>query len=128
MKAADVLEYSEPTFVPPSMTIQEVAKLMIDLRVDSVLVREGSKVLGVVTEHDIVKALALGKPVTEQVSEIMSRNLIVARRDEPLSSIVNRMLEANIRHLPVVSDDGSIVGVLNIKDVLRAFSAFSSWP
>ncbi len=128
MKAADVLEYSKPIFVQPSMTILEVAKLMINMGVDSVLVRSGSRILGVVTEHDIVKALALGVSLDRQVSDVMSRNIITAKRDEPLSSIVNKMLENNIRHLPVASDDGSIVGVLNIKDVLRAFAAFSSWP
>ena len=128
MKASEVLEYSEPVYVHPSMSMAEVARLMISMKKDSVLVRSGSKVLGVVTEHDIVKAIASGLSLSQPVSEIMSTSLIVARRDEPLSSIVNKMLENNIRHLPVVADDGSIVGVLNIKDVLRSFAASSSWP
>ncbi|MGC9072122.1 MAG: CBS domain-containing protein [Acidilobus sp.] len=128
MKASEVLEYSEPIYVQPSMTIAEVAKLMINMRIDSVLVKSGGKVLGVVTEHDIVKAIAAGLSLNQPVSDIMSTNMIVAKKEEPLSSVVNKMLENNVRHLPVVTDDGKVVGVLNIKDVLRAFAAFSSWP
>lgn len=101
---------------------------MLDMKADVVLVKSGSKVLGIVTEHDIVRALATGLSPESEVSRIMSTNLIVAKKDEPLTSVVNKMLENNIRHIPIVTDKGDIIGVLNIKDVVRAFAAFSAWP
>ena len=128
MKASQLLEYSEPIYVYPSTTVADVARLMLDMKADVVLVKSGSKVLGIVTEHDIVRALATGLSPESEVSRIMSTNLVVAKKDEPLTSVVNKMLENNIRHIPIVTDKCDIIGVLNIKDVVRAFAAFSAWP
>ena len=76
-------------------------------------------VAGMVSERDIVRALAAGAdPDEERVASVMSRRPRYLTLGDDVASAVDVMLAAGIRHLPVV-DDGELVGIVSIRDVAR---------
>lgn len=79
---------------------------------------------GVVSERDYVcKVALLGKTSKEmKVKEISTKsaNLITASPDESVSSCMSKMLMKDIRHLPLLEKDGSVIGIVSIKDLVKA--------
>ncbi|GGP19334.1 histidine kinase [Thermocladium modestius] len=108
--------------------LRDAAKKMNENNVGSVVVVDGGKVVGILTERDLVRAVASGVPLDAPVSRIASRNLIIARQGESMLTVGMKMIEHQIRHIPVVDDDGKVVGVLSIRDVLRQLTAESAYP
>jgi CBS domain-containing protein len=77
------------------------------------------KVIGVVTEFDLLKAIREGKDLqTVMAEEIMSRTVICAQEEDTLDDIVAKMTEHNIIRLPVVGEDGKLIGVIARADIL----------
>ncbi len=115
--------------VSPSTSVRDAAKKMFERKVGSVLVvGDDGKLLGIFTERDLVKVVAEGKPLDAPVSEVMSRDLIVAKEGDSIASVANRMLEKWIRHMPVIDDSGRPIGIVSIRDVLRYIAASGSFP
>ncbi|WP_395944943.1 CBS domain-containing protein [Brevundimonas sp.] len=83
-------------------------------------VGDGESVVGVFSERDVVKALAVDGPdaLGRPVSDYMSSKVIFAAPNEAMSTLMSRMTDRRIRHLPVV-DDGRLVGVVSIGDVVK---------
>ncbi len=119
LRASHVMS-SPPIVVGEEASIIEAASIMRERGVGSLIVVDGrGRIVGVLTERDVINSLAVGKACSGgRVGEVMSRNIIVASRDESLESIVEKMREANVRHLPVVGDDGKPVGIISSRDVL----------
>ena len=115
--------------VSPSTSVRDAAKKMFERKVGSVLVvGDDGKLLGIFTERDLVKVVAEGKPLDAPVSEVMSRDLIVAKEGDSIASVANRMLEKWIRHMPVIDDSVRPIGIVSIRDVLRYIAASGSFP
>jgi CBS domain-containing protein len=77
------------------------------------------KVIGVVTEFDLLKAVREGKDLqTIKAEEIMSRTVVCAQEEDTLDDIVAKMTEHNIIRLPVVGEDGKLIGVIARADIL----------
>jgi signal-transduction protein with cAMP-binding, CBS, and nucleotidyltransferase domain len=87
------------------------------------IVDDGSRYIGIVTESDLSrKAVAKGlDPNTTTVTACMSKSLVTIEEDELLSEAMGLMKKQGIRHLPVTAD-GTIIGVLSVADLLRAFT------
>lgn len=103
-------------------TIKQAGQLLQKYRVGSLIVDDGSRYIGIVTDSDLTrKAVAKGlDPNTTMVSVCMSRSIISIEEDEPLSEAMTLMKKQGIRHLPVTAD-ATIIGVLSVSDLLRAF-------
>ena len=106
--------------VSPDTTVAEAAKLMWGKRVGSVLVVDSDgRLRGIVTERDLVFACSEAwDPREHRVYEIMSENPITVRPSDSIITVIRKMREANVRHLPVVGDDGKPVGIISSRDVL----------
>lgn len=102
-------------------TIKEAGWLLQKYRVGSLIVDDGSRYIGIVTDSDLSrKAVAKGlDPNTTTVLACMSRLPVTIEEDELLSDAVALMKKQGIRHLPVMAD-GTIIGVLSAADLLRA--------
>ena len=98
----------------------DVAQMMRANGISSVVVLEGKKLAGIVTERDIVNLVAAGgDPHTTTVEHGMTRrDLVTVSPKAQLSEAVEAMVSRNIRHLPVVKDDG-VVGIISIRDMTR---------
>ncbi len=119
LRVSDLMT-TPPITVHRDTSIEDAARKMYENRVGSVLVvDEEGKLVGIVTERDILYAVVRGKVGRGlPVWDIMTDNPITARPDEPLIEAIERMREANIRHLPVVDEEGRPVGVLSLRDVV----------
>lgn len=102
--------------VEPATSLRDAARRMCDRRVGSVLVLDGERMLGIVTERDVLVAFADGR-FEASVDEVMTRDPETAEPDESLDQARLVMLHGGFRHLPVV-ENRSVVGVLSIRDLL----------
>jgi len=83
------------------------------------VVDEKDRVIGVVTEFDLLKAVRGGKDLqTAKAEEIMSRTVVCAQEDDALDDIIAQMTEHHIIRLPVVDKDGKLIGVIARADIL----------
>ena len=101
-------------------TFADVAKIMRANGISSVVVMEGKKLAGIVTERDIVNLVAAGgDPHSVKVAHGMTRrDLSTVSPKTDIAEAAEAMVVRNIRHLPVV-DRGSVVGILSIRDLTR---------
>lgn len=109
---------TDPVRVPESMNVIQVAEIMRDRDIGDVVISEGSEVVGILTDRDIVvRGLASGD-VIEMLSagDIASRDVRTVSPDDPVGTAVKYMSELAIRRLPVV-ENGELVGVVSIGDL-----------
>jgi CBS domain-containing protein len=106
--------------VAPESTVFEAIKLMADKNIGSLLVMSGGKLVGIFTERDYTRKIALhGKTSREtKVGEIMPRNVISVTPDDSVENCMRLMTENRVRHLPVVAD-GQVTGVISIGDLVN---------
>lgn len=106
--------------IGPKATVFEAIKLMADKNVGAVLVTEGGKLLGVLSERDYTRKVVLkGKSSRETpVSDILTADPVTAAPGDKVMDCMRIMTERRIRHLPVV-DDGKIEGVISIGDLVN---------
>jgi CBS domain-containing protein len=114
------LHPTPPRHVGPRQTVAEAVALMQQERVGCVLVCEAERIVGILTERDVLRrVIAPGKPLTMPVAECMTPRPVVVDRKEPVAAAVRRMEEGGYRHLPVVDETGRAVGVLSVKRIVH---------
>ena len=102
----------------PSQTIQDAAKMMADIDAGILPVREGDRLIGMISDRDIaVRAVAIGKSPQTQVREIMSDELLYCYDDEDIEDVARNMGDVRVRRLPVVNRDKRLVGIVSLGDV-----------
>ena len=109
-----------PITVPKTATLADCANLMADKHVGSLLVEDKGKIVGIVTEQDMVrKGMAkLLDPAKTNIEKVMEAELITISPDKDIFEALTMMRDYNIRHVPVI-DKGKFVGFLTIKDILK---------
>ena len=102
----------------PSQSLTDAAKLMKQEDVGSVPIVDGVRLVGMVTDRDIViRGIADGSdPHAVKVGDIASRDVVTVRPDDDLDEALRLMAQHQVRRLPVV-DDGQLVGVVATADV-----------
>jgi CBS domain-containing protein len=111
---------SEVKTAAPSQSLTDVARLMKQEDVGSLPVVEGDRLVGVVTDRDIVvRGIADGSdPHAIKAGDIASRDIVTVRPDDELDDALRLMAQHKVRRLPVV-DDGQLVGVVAQADVAQ---------
>ena len=104
--------------VEPGLTLTEVAKRMVDKDVGAVLVMEGERLVGILTERDVLRAVARGIDDSTAVADYMTRNPETLEPDESTEHAAVLMIHGGFRHLPVTDGD-EVVGMLSIRDLMR---------
>ncbi len=109
--------------VEPSVSVADVAEVMDKHGIGSVLVRSNEKIVGIITERDIIKRCVakIRDRLPEDVSaeEIMTKNLITINGDADIFEAAKMMSEYDIRRLIVVNNSGKPIGIVSMKDILR---------
>jgi CBS domain-containing protein len=114
------LHPTPPLRMGPTQTVAEAVRLMRQEKVGCLLVCEGEKLVGILTERDLMRrVLAAGKPLTSAVAECMTPHPVVVDRKEPVGAVIRRMEEGGYRHLPVVDEGGHVVGILSVKRIIH---------
>ena len=120
MKISEIMTPAAITDTP-SDTLAEAAHKMWEQQTGSLLVVEGQKVIGIITERDILRACAAGQgPLVQlSVAETMTKDLIAGNLDDSIEQVLDIMTERRVRHLPVMAD-GQLLGLVSIGDVVKA--------
>jgi signal-transduction protein with cAMP-binding, CBS, and nucleotidyltransferase domain len=127
MRVADVMTQASVTDSPAD-TLRSAAERMWRQQTGSLVVMDGDQMVGIITERDLLKAIAQGVDVeTATVGDMMTRDVVTAYPDEPLRDAARMMAAHWIRHLPVTAD-GAVVGMLSMRDVTGVFAALSKDP
>ena len=115
-----------PVTIGDEANLSDAINIMWEKKIGSVIVvNEAGKLVGLVTERDILYAAYRGMLCrATKISEIMSRNVITAKPEEDVATAIERMRQANIRHLPVIDEEGKPVGMLTIRDVIDVAATF----
>ena len=115
-KVRDVMT-AEPIVLQQDQSIADAAQAMRDSAVGAVLVVDGDRLCGLVTDRDIVvRAVAEGRPPGSPVGQVVSPDLIAVSADDAADEAARVMQAHAIRRLPVM-DDGRIVGIVSIGDL-----------
>jgi CBS domain-containing protein len=117
MKLADIMTRSVEV-VSPSAKLRDAARKMRDFDVGAVPVREGDRLVGIVTDRDIaIRAVAEGLDSNTTVAEIMSREVHTAKADEDVEVAAKQMAEKQIRRLVVFDGEQHLAGIVSLGDL-----------
>jgi CBS domain-containing protein len=104
-------------------TLRSAAERMWREQTGSLLLMDGERLAGIITERDLLRAVALGAdPATSTVDEAMTTEVFTVHPDLPLRDAAREMAARWIRHLPVV-DGGQLLGMVSMRDVTGIFAA-----
>src|SRR5580698_5761874 len=110
----------------PADSLRKAAEHMWRQQTGSLLVTSEGRLTGIITERDVMRAVALGAdPDRCSVDEVMTAEVYTVPPDMPLQEAAREMAVRWIRHLPIV-DDGQIVGVVSMRDVTGVFAALAA--
>jgi CBS domain-containing protein len=114
-----------PRSIGPDATVLEAARIMRDEDAGIVPIVDGEQLIGTITDRDIaVRAVAEGKsPESTQAVEIASRDLVTIDPQQDLDEALRLMAQHQVRRLPVVEEDGRLVGIVAQADVSQHVSA-----
>lgn len=111
----------------PDDSLEQAARKMWEQQTGSLLVLEGQELLGIITERDLLKAVAAGTPLDTPVSEVMSKDLITVAPTTSLREAAAVMSEKWIRHLPVL-EAGKLVGIVSQRDLAGVLAGALNEP
>ena len=117
---ADVMR-AEVIEVAPEDTLGEVAERMSAVNVGAVVVKDYGRLIGILTERDMLKAMAARVHTSEaRVRQWMTEEPLTASAEMGVEEAAQVMLEHNFRHLPVLDDAGAVVGLVSLRRVVAA--------
>ncbi len=112
-----------PVTVAPTVTLRELSEVLVREEVGVALVMRDAMAVGLVSERDVVRAVADGHDVDDdRVEDVMTFEVVAIDSHETITSAAEQMLDGEIRHL-LVSDGEQSLGVISIRDVLAAHRA-----
>lgn len=102
----------------PSMAVRDTAALMLSAGVGSLLVMEGLRIVGIITERDMVRIVRdANAAVTQPVHQAMNRDVYCCGDDVSVDEVAELMRVRRIRHMPVVDANESVLGVVSLGDI-----------
>jgi len=107
--------------IEPTASLADAVKLLAERRIGAIVITGADhQVIGILSERDIVRALASRgtAALDEPVGQVMTRKVMTCSEDETIASLAGRMTEGKFRHLPVV-EGGRLAGIVSIGDVVK---------
>lgn len=131
MQVSDILKSKgdRVVAVEPGVTVPDVAATLRRERIGAALVRDrDGALLGIVSERDIVRSIAEegAESLNKSAADLMSRSLVTCGPENSTADLIEKMLAEQIRHLPVY-DDGELVGIISISDVVKSALSELKW-
>lgn len=110
----------EAVIVPPQMCLREVSAVMASHDIGAVIVGSARRALGIVSERDVVTAIAAGADADKATAAgAMSAGVVSVRPGDTLYDAAVDMLDLGIRHVPVLDEHGAVLGMVSVRDLLR---------
>jgi len=120
MKVRDIMAKNVLT-AEPDVNLREAAEVMADNHIGCLVVVEGGKPAGIVTDRDVLLAVADSRKKIDKltVGDVMTHYVITTKPDNPIEKAIQLMIENNVKKIPVV-DEGELVGIITMTDVVLA--------
>ena len=120
-KVSDILQRkgSKVYSIGPEASVLDAAITMNDDQVGALVVCDGKRVVGIVTERDMLRRVVAKRhdPADLKVADVMTSKVICCQLDTHLDEVRNIFMTRRIRHIPVVADDEKIKGLISIGDL-----------
>lgn len=109
----------ELAIIEPEKTVFEALKLMADKNIGSVIVMDGTRYLGILSERNYARQVVLLNKSSKElaVREIMRTDLPKLSKNDPIEKCMEIMAQLNVRYLPVVENE-TLIGLISVKDLL----------
>jgi len=119
-KLREIMRYGFLFVVEPNAMVADAVRVMTANNVGIVAVLDGDRLIGVFSERDVVRRVVHRglDPARTPMVDVMTTDIVVADADEDYQSAMRKMDQANIRHLPVVSE-GRLLSMISIRDLMR---------
>jgi CBS domain-containing protein len=106
--------------IAPEQTLADAAHLLTERGIGAVIVTRGGGVLGIISERDIVRAMAAkgAAGLSEQVERHMTRDVVTCTRQAPINELMEIMTSKKFRHVPVI-EQGQLAGIVSIGDIVK---------
>jgi CBS domain-containing protein len=116
----DLLSGRAPVTCPGTATVLDAAKKMDECRIGALIVVDAKGPVGVFTERDLMNRVVVPEldPKTLPVAKVMSKNVFSTTPDQRINDVARELQERHIRHVPVI-EDGKLLGMLSLRDLLR---------
>jgi len=124
LKVKDVMSEKVVT-IEEDTTVSEAAKIMSENKIGCLIISKDKKVVGIVTERDLVRRVLAEKldPEKTNVSQVMSKPVIVIKDTVTIEDAVAVMAKNGVRRLPVINEEYVLVGIVTATDLAKALAA-----
>jgi len=117
MKVSEVMT-RDVQLIEPTQTIREAAKLMAEMDAGIMPVREGDRLVGMITDRDIaVRAVAEGKGPDTPIREVLTEDVKYCYEDDDTDDVARNMADIQVRRLPVLTRDKRLIGIISLGDM-----------
>ena len=125
MNVEDILarkSSNEVRSIESERSVEEAVAELVQHNIGSLIVMEGGRPVGIITERDILRCCAngMGKTASTRVYEVMSRDLIVGEAGDTVDYVMGIMTRNRIRHLPIMATGDRMIGMVSIGDVVES--------
>jgi CBS domain-containing protein len=111
----------------PNMSAKEAIKTLYEKHIGCVVSTDkDKKCLGIFTERDAIRLMAKDVLLDQPLDNVMTKNVVTIQEDASLTEVRKVICAHRIRHMPVVNQEGALVGLLSVRDVLDQFFGLSS--
>jgi len=111
----------------PNMTVKETIETMYEKHIGCVVaIDEDKKCIGIFTERDAIRIVAENVHLDQALDNVMTKNVVTVTEDSSINEVRRIIVAHRIRHLPVVNQQGMLVGLLSVRDVLDQFFGLNS--
>ncbi|MBZ6076148.1 CBS domain-containing protein [Microvirga puerhi] len=120
MKVSQVMKH-DVRLIEPTQTIRDAARMMAELDAGIIPVREGDRLVGMITDRDIaVRAVAQGRGADTSVRDVMTDEVKYCYEDDDTREVARNMAEIRVRRLPVLNRDKRLVGIVSLGDMAKS--------
>ncbi|MGD8507069.1 MAG: CBS domain-containing protein [Candidatus Bathyarchaeota archaeon] len=118
MKVQDLMAENVVT-TNEETTIEDAVKLLFKKHAEAlVIIDNGRRCKGIFTERDILRSVAKKVPLDTHLKKVMSKNVLTVRKEDSFAKAKRLMVSHSIRHLPVVDEEGYLVGMMTMRKIL----------
>ena len=121
----DIVSDQDLSFLKPDDSVSSAIDLMTDRKIGAVLIAEEGRLAGIFTERDVLHRLVKAKKdlVNTPLRDVMTADPLCVQPDAPALAALQIMSEKGFRHLPVITQEGEIAGIVSIRDLYGAVLA-----
>ena len=100
-------------------TVLDAAKLLLEKNIGLlVIIQDSTKVVGVISERDIIRTIASGRPLSMPVDDVCTKRVVTVHGNSDVAEAAKAMNKNTIRHVVVVDDKGKSIGVVSMRDLV----------